>query len=127
MLDRQEALLKAVVEGHVGPAGFDAQRLALVRRGLEIKRRREALHCWPGLGDLCQEFDRFAGQHPRPPGGSPQLDGYAFARWMAARGHVSARLIVETFAIQGQTLRRRSRLERWCVRLARVVKISTLC
>ena len=85
---RQYSLVHALVGEGPAPDGFPLHRLALVRQGLAIKRRREALSSWPGLEKRLGEsvyslFDQYAAARPRPAGGCPKLDGYQFCGWLS--------------------------------------------
>jgi hypothetical protein len=98
LLERQYGLLSALVAEGPLPDGFPAKRALIVSRGLHLKRRREALYCWPGLASEISLFDEYARQHGRPPGASPIRDGYRFALWLAGKGHAAALRIVGLYS-----------------------------
>lgn len=98
LLQRQYGLLAALVADGPLPEGFPAKRTLIVSRGLHLKRRREALYCWPGIAAEKSLFDEYARQHGRPPGASPVRDGYRFAVWLAHRGHGPAQRIISAYA-----------------------------
>ena len=102
MLLRQEALVQALVGNGCPPPGFVPERMALARRGLARKRHQEALHSWQGLerriGPAIHGlFEEYAGAHRRPPGGSPVVDGYRFAGWLAAQGDQAGQAVIANF------------------------------
>lgn len=121
LLERQYAMLHCLVAGGPDPDGLPARRLRIVRRGLAVKRRREAISSWPGLAGLAGQvegwFDEYAAARQRPAGGSPLLDGYQFSLWLAERGvPVAIRIVTECRPV-GECMEPRSVLERARLRL----------
>jgi hypothetical protein len=89
----QAALVGALTGGAAPPEGFDTARLAAAARSLAGKRRRAAARAWPNLaaslGDRFRErFAAFAAETLLPRWGGPLADGFAFARWLKARGEL---------------------------------------
>lgn len=117
LLQRQYGLLAALVAEGPLPEGFPAKRALIVSRGLHLKRRREALYCWPGIGEEKALFDEYAREHGRPPGASPLRDGYRFALWLSRRGHAAALRIVSAYAESEQGVVQRGALPGGLVRL----------
>lgn len=86
LAEQQSALVAALVLGAACPPGLDPEAVRATRDQLLDKRSRAVARAWPRLAGACgaqwrQRFSAWAGGHA--PAG-PRLDGYRFARWLAA-------------------------------------------
>jgi hypothetical protein len=94
---RQAGLVAALVAGGPDPAGFDPDRLAVVRRALLRKRAGEVAAVWPLLAaslgtDWPATFADFAAG--RAPAGALR-DGWDLARALHRRGRLDDAAAVE--------------------------------
>ncbi|MGV9596245.1 hypothetical protein ACWDR1_06210 [Streptosporangium sandarakinum] len=88
----QAELLAALVAGGEPPPGFDEGRLRIQAASLVSKRRGVVARIRPdlvallGAAGFAAEFDAYARNRPKPPGGS-RADARDFAERLRAAGH----------------------------------------
>ncbi len=113
LLQQQDALLRALVDGSQIPRGFDAAQVEIAATSLARKRRREAAKAWPTvvrwLGrDFELRFAAYAHNFPLPTHGGPLADGLAFLSSLARETPLPDDVRLARFAV-GLRYRWRSR------------------
>jgi hypothetical protein len=101
---RQEALVAALVAGAPLPDGFDPRTVGIAADALRRKRAGEVARAWPllaaALGTRWRD-DFAAWAKTRPPRGS-FLDGWDFARSLAASGDLPLTAIFELARVEAR-------------------------
>ena len=85
LAERQQALVRALVDGGPVPEGMDAERVAVTARGLRRKRARGVAHLWPAMRAVDDFEERFADWVGDRPPGPPGAEGEAFAASLGRR------------------------------------------
>jgi hypothetical protein len=95
LAEQQAELLTALLAGGEPPAGFDAERVRDETIVLRNKRRRVTAYLRPdlrqALGDrFGEQFDAYAGGHPRTVDTRARDDADAFGDWLVEQGQLQA-------------------------------------
>jgi hypothetical protein len=102
--EQQRGLLDLLLRARPLGGDWDPARIELARTALRDKRARELAHAWPtiaaSLGHRFPErFAEYARQLAPPPGGGV-IDGWMFARDLAATGELHDSVRIQRLALE---------------------------